>query len=103
MLCQKNPVNLTQDESLRLKELVEHFKIQLTPLEQHRLNEQLKRNKMFTKKDQEMSKINELRQKLKATGPSAIFEMKEAIKLKALLLKHKIELPEDEWLAFRDI
>ncbi len=33
---------------------------------------------MFTKKDADLAKINELRQKLKATGPSSIFEVKEA-------------------------
>ena len=72
MLSQKNPVNLSFDETLRLKELLALYKkVHLTPLELHRFQEQLKRHKLFTRRDQEYAKLQELRGKLKATGPSS--------------------------------
>jgi hypothetical protein len=39
MINQKNPIHLSYDESLQLKELIDFFKVPLSPLEQHRLQE----------------------------------------------------------------
>jgi hypothetical protein len=39
MINQKNPIHLSYDETLQLKELIDYFKVPLSPLEQHRLQE----------------------------------------------------------------
>lgn len=62
-------VNLVFDEAIRLKELIPHFNVSLSPLEQHRLREQFKRHDLYTKKEQELSDLQELRTKLKSIVP----------------------------------
>lgn len=57
MINQKNPIHLSYDETLQLKELIEYFKVPLSPLEQHRLQEQLKKHNLFSKRDYDMAKV----------------------------------------------
>lgn len=54
-LNQKNPIALTFEEAFSLKQLVPMLQASLTPLEQHRLREQLKRHGLFTGKEQELA------------------------------------------------
>ena len=86
-LNMKNPVPLSFEEAFSLNQLIPMFQASLSPLEQHRLREQLKRHGLFTAKEQELALLQEMRHKLRSTLPNQL-QKKDLVALQRLLSKH---------------